>query len=56
MPIQVDPPKPNAGKLAAAGILTALLLIALSMPRFFRALFVTAVVLAGRSAAWLFIG
>ena len=54
MPIQVDSPKPHTGKLFAAGLLMAVLLIAFSMPRMLRALILMMVVLAAISSAWVF--
>lgn len=56
MAIQVDESKPKSGKLMAAGILAAVILVAFSMPPFIRALFVIIAVLAAVSGAWLFWG
>ena len=53
MPIQIDPPKRPTGKLFAAGLLAAVLLVVISMPRALRALFVTMAALAAIAGFWL---
>lgn len=54
MPIQVDQPKSHRGKLFAGGILIAVFMVVLAMPRFVRGLFLVVAALAAISAAWLF--
>lgn len=53
MGIQIDPPKENDGKLVAAGVVGAVLLVAFAMPRLVRSLFVVLVLLAAAGGFWL---
>ena len=55
MPIQVPEKKPVSGKLVAAGILGAVVLVALSLPSWLRWVVVMVVIAAG-AGAWLFYG
>lgn len=53
MGIQAPEPKEDGGKLVAAGVVGAVLLVAFAMPRLLRNLFITLVVLAAVGGFWL---
>ncbi|MBY5698386.1 hypothetical protein [Rhizobium leguminosarum] len=53
MGIQVPAPKKDQGKLIAAGVVGAVLLVAIAMPRVVRNLFIVVIVLAAASGFWL---